>query len=367
MATTDPFDFFASNATRRVPGLPGQASGDPDSPLARMAAGKPAADNPVIRVMEKNRTGPMSEWWAGKSSPVGRVMDWHSEAVNGAVKSALAPYSAAMQGLVPKDLMRGVNVATEVAAWASKGTSVAALPTGVTARPWALGAGTNQTIMDSLSGLPAGAKSPVWQAMMGGQVAAAMTPLETIAKTMRSVSSLTQMTGLQSVIEAMSSQAFPPGWVSPFKIKPASVPLSNLGTAATDYVAAARRVHETLGVDAIVEDDTEFTPTADDTAYQALTVLAPDVAALVDEQADGIITYFWPRHIVRNSLAVTAFALVEALYVYILLVLPLSLSSSIEQDQLALGTYGLHALEGFGASMKAYRRIAPSQENPTND
>lgn len=366
MATTDPFDFFASNTTRRVPGLPGQASGDPDSPLARMAAGKPAADNPVIRVMEKNRTGPMSEWLTGKSSPFGRVMDWHPGAVNGAVKSALAPYSAATQGLVPKDLMRGVNVATEVAAWASKGTSVAALPTGVTARPWALGSGANQTIMDSLSGMPTGAKSPVWKAMMGEQVAAAMAPLETIAETMRSVSSLTQITGLQSVIEAMSSQAFPPGWASPFKIKPAPVPLSNLGTAATDYAAAARRLHETLGVDEIVEDDTEFIPTADDTAYEVIARLAPEIAAQVDAEAASVKTSFWQRRAVRNSLAWAAWGVLHLLIIFFEVVLP---SCGLVDPWTAnSGSYVLSRLEARGLTPKAAKdKIALPKRDPADD
>lgn len=367
MANPNPFDFITGSAARRVPGLPGQAWANPDSPIARMAAGKPATDNSLMQMMEKNRMNPVNDWWTGKDSPIGRATNWHSEVVNDAVRSALAPYSTATQGLVPPDLLRGMNVAAGVAAWGSKGASFAGLPVGVTARPLALGEGTAQAVRKAMIGLPAGPKGPVWEIMMGKQLTAAMAPFGVAMDMARTVSGLTQVSGLQSVMQRLSSQAFPPGWASLVKIKPASVPLSNLGAAATEYAAAARRIHETLGVEEAVEDDAEFIPTADDTAYQALTALAPDVAALVDEQADGIITYFWPRHIVRNSLAVLAFALVEALYVYILLVLPLSLSSSIEQDQLALGTYGLHALEGFGASMKAYRRIAPPKQNPADD
>lgn len=367
MAKPNPFDYITSSAARRVPGLPGQAWADPNSPIARMAAGKPATDNPLMQMLGKNRMNPVNDRWTGKDSPIGRAMNWHSEVVNDALKGALTPYSTAKQGLVPTDLLRGTNVAAGVAAWGSKGASIAGLPVSVTARPLALGEGTAQAVRAAMIGLPARPKGPVWEAMMGKQLTAAMAPFGAAADMARNVSAMTQGSGLQSVMGRVSSQAFPPGWASLVKIKPALVPLSNLGAAATDYAAAARRIHETLGVEETVEGDAEFRPTVDDTAYQALTALAPDVAALVDEQADGIITYFWPRHFVRNSLAVAAFAVVEALYVYVLVLLPLFISPSMEQAELSAGTYGLHALEGFGMSTKAYRRIAPSQEDPTND
>lgn len=366
MANPNPFDFITSSAARRVPGLPGQAWANPDSPIARMAAGKPATDNPLMQMMEKNRMNPVNDRWTGKDSPIGRAMNWHSGVIDDAVKGALAPYSTATQGLVPTDLLRGMSVAAEVAAWGSKGASFAGLPVGVTARPWALGAGTAQAVREAMIGLPAGPKSPVWQAMMGKQFAAAMVPVETIADTVRNVSALTQMTGLQSVMRAMSSQAFPPGWASPFKIKPAPVPLSNLGPAATDYAAAARRLHETLGVDEIVEDDTEFIPTADDTAYEVIARLAPEIAAQVDAEAASVKTSFWQRRAVRNSLAWTVWGVLHLVIIFFEVVLP---SCGLVDPWTAnSGSYVLSRLEAQGLTPKAAKdKIALPKKDPADD
>ena len=107
MANPNPFDFITGSAARRVPGLPGQAWADPNSPIARMAAGKPATDNPLMQMMEKNRMNPVNDWWTGKDSPIRRATNWHSEVVNDAVKSALAPYSTAT--FIPRSRSGGTS------------------------------------------------------------------------------------------------------------------------------------------------------------------------------------------------------------------------------------------------------------------
>ncbi|WP_367404925.1 hypothetical protein [Kocuria marina] len=410
MANPNPFDFITGSAARRVPGLPGQAWANPDSPIARMAAGKPAADgilaqmtskttssatrrvpglldhgwanpdspiarmaagkpatdNSLMQMMEKNRMNPVNDWWTGKDSPIGRATNWHSEVVNDAVKSALAPYSTATQGLVPPDLLRGMNVAAGVAAWGSKGASFTGLPVGVTARPLALGEGTAQAVRKAMIGLPAGPKGPVWEIMMGKQLTAAMAPFGVAMDMARTVSGLTQVSGLQSVMQRLSSQAFPPGWASLVKIKPASVPLSNLGAAATEYAAAARRIHETLGVEEAVEDDAEFRPTADDAAYEMLARLAPEVAAQVDTEAASVKTHFWQRRAVRNSLAWTAWGVLHLAIFCVMVILP---SCGFVSPWAANGgSYALSRLEAQGFSPKAVKdKIAPPKQNPADD
>lgn len=366
MANPNPFDFITSSATRRVPGLLDHGWADPDSPIARMAAGKPATDNPLMQMLGKNRMNPVNDWWTGKDSPIGRAMNWHSEVVNDALKGALAPYSTATQGLVPTDLLRGTNVAAGVAAWGSKGASFAGLPVGVTARPLALGEGTAQAVRAAMIGLPAGPKGPVWEAMMGKQLTAAMAPFGAAAEMARTVSGLTQVSGLQSVMGRVSSQAFPPGWASLVKIKPASVPLSNLGAAATEYAAAARRIHETLGVEEVVEGDAEFRPTADDAAYEMLARLAPEVAAQVDTEAASVKTHFWQRRAVRNSLAWTAWGVLHLAIFCVMVILP---SCGFVSPWAANGgSYALSRLEAQGFSPKAVKdKIAPPKQNPADD
>lgn len=371
MATTDPFDHLTGSAARRVPGLPGQAWGNSDSPITRMATGKPAT-NGLLAQMTGSPVRGMGRGWVSEPLALTGLATKATDAANLAVKNALPSYinsqlSFAAKGIVPEDLMRGVGVATRIGEWGYGMNSLSSLAPSVAAQAW--GPVTISPTLADMMRVKIGNGTSMWERITGPPVQAMTTPLTHMAETVRRATSVPQLPVLKNLVGAMTAQAFPPGWVSPFKIKPAPVPLSYLGAAATDYVTATRRLRERLGVDEIITDEPEFIPATDDAVYQALAAQAPHIAEMVDAEAATIETGFWQRRAVRNSLAVAGWAawgVLHAAYFALLVLFP---DSGLASHEVAKWVnYGLFTAVNAGVTPKEVKgRVAHFKEDPADD
>ncbi len=91
---------------------------------------------------------------------------------------------------------------------------------------------------------------------------------------------------------------------------------SQVGGQVAGFDEAARTLLDDLGWNAAVSGrDIVFAPSTDDSAYEAIAEVAPDVAMAVDKAAAKVRTPFWTRRAVRNSLAWMLVTLVSVVYV----------------------------------------------------
>lgn len=371
MANPNPFDYITSSAARCVPGLPGQAWADPDSPIARMAAGKPATDGILAQMTGKTTNG-MGRGWVSEIPALTGLATKATEAANVAVKNALPSYlnsqvSFAAKWGAPEDLMRGVKVATGIGEWGYGVNSLSSLAPSVATQAW--GPVAISPVLADMMRVKIGNGISMWERITGPPVQVMTTPLAHMVETVRRATSMPQLPVLKNLVEGITAQTFPPGWASPVKGMPTPVPLSYLGAAATDYVAATRRLRESLGVDEIIEDDPEFIPTAGDEVYQALAVQAPHIAEMVDAEAATVETGFWQRRAVRNSLAAAGWAAwgaMHATYFALLVIFPSSALASPEVEKWV--NYGVFTAVNAGLTPKGVKdRVTHLKENPIND
>ena len=337
--------------------------------MARLAVGKPAVDNLLARTATNSYTRAVDQVMTGGDPMLAGSGALVAKATRGAVQDAFRPlaadyFSTYKQAIIPEGLLHGVKAASDVAGWVNQAASMGKLAPGVSVHPWVLR--SHKSVFDALTGLHTGAGNMAWEVMMGKQITSATASIEPVMRAVRNVASLTQGSVMKSLMDATKPPVFALNWGDGFRAKPAPVPLSNLGPAATDYAAAARRLHETLGMDDLVQDDAEFTPTANDTAYEMLACLAPEVAAQVDAEAASVKTSFWQRRAVRNSLAWTAWGLLHLVIIFVMVILPsCGLVSPLAASS---GAYVLSRLESKGLDPKMVKdKIAFPREDPDED
>lgn len=369
MAAVDPFNNTANRSPFRVPKLPGQAWVDHNSPMARLAVGEPAVDNLLARTATNSYTRAVNQVMMGGGPLLAGTGALVAKATCGSVQDSCRPlaadyFSTYRQTIIPEGLLHGVKAASGVAGWGNQAASMGKLAPSVSVHSWMLR--SHKSVFNVLSGFHTGAGNTAWEFMMGKQIASATASIEPVMRAVRNVASLTQGSVLKSLMGATNPPVFTFNWGEGFKAGPAPVPLSNLGPAATDYAAAARRLHETLGLDDIAQDDAEFIPTANDTAYEMLARLAPEVAVQVDAEAASVKTSFWQRRAVRNSLAWTAWGLLHLVIIFVMVILP---SCGLVSPWAAnSGAYALSRLESKGLSPKMVKdKIAFPRKDPDED